>query len=213
MSAVLQEQFVEEAPHPLSVTIPVPSGMVSGIRPVGAVVVAEAFEIDGAEMAQFAADQRTEWARRIDQVKELQTDFMEPAKTFMTSIKDKCAKWFGPALLDLEAGREILGKKLLTWEKSEQDRVARERAEAEAQARKIRQEAEAKAAAERARAEEQAREARRKAQEAEEAQRKALAEGNARAAAAAAAEAAKQAEKAQAAVENGGASIQILSIM
>lgn len=208
MSAVLEEVQAAEVPHALSVTIPVKDSMTAGIKTVGAVVEAAEWVIDSPAMAQLAAEQRTAWAKRIDQVKEMQADFMEPAKTFMASVKASCQRWFGPALQDMESGREILGQKLLAWDQQEKARIEAERRRLEDEARKVRQEAEAKAAAERARAEEQAREARRKEAEAQEAQRKAIAEGNARAAAAAAAEAAKQAEKAVAVVETAEAKAQ-----
>lgn len=208
MNAVLEERTIDEAPHPMTVVVPVTNEMIQGVKTVGAVIEAEAWEIDSADMAQLAAEQRKAWAKRIDQVKELQADFMEPAKTFMASIKDKCQKWFAPAMLDLEAGRDILGRKLLAWDAQEKARLEAERQRIEAEQRKIRQEAEAKAAAERARAEEQAREQRRREQEALEAQRRAIAEGNAKAAAKAAADAAKANEAAQAAIENGQARAQ-----
>lgn len=205
MSAVLQERQEQvETPTTQTIVLPVSEQLMAGIRSAGAVVEAQAWEITDAQMAQLAAVQRTTWAKRIDAIKSMRKDFVEPAQL----ILERAKKWFLPPIEDLEAGREILGAKLLTWDQQEKARLAREQAERAAAARRLRQEAEAKAAAERARAEEQAREARRKEQEAQEAQRKALAEGNARAAAAAAAEAAKQAEKAQAAVENGEAKAQ-----
>lgn len=208
MSAVLQEREIDEAPQTMQVVVPVTAALTQGIKPIGAVVEAEAWTVDSNEMAQLAAEQRKAWATRIDQVKALQADFIEPAKTFMTTIKEKCAKWFAPALTDLEVGRDILGQKLLAWDKAETDRIAAEKAKIEAENRRIRQEAEAKAAAERAKAEEQARALRIKEQEAQEAQRRAIAEGNAKAAAKAAADAARAAEAAQAAIENGAAKAQ-----
>lgn len=210
MSAILQEQ--NEIPHTLSVTVPVTSEMTQGIKPIGAVAEAQAWDVDSADMAQLAAEQRTAWAKRIDQVKAIQDDFMKPAKVFMTSIKTNCAKWFAPAVADLEAGRDILGTKLLAWDQAEKTRIETERRRIEDESRKIRQEAEAKAAAERARAEEQAREQRKREQEAIEAQRKAIAEGNAKAAAAAAAAAARANEAAQAAIENGEAKAQATAL-
>lgn len=209
MSAVLEERTIEtEIPQSMQVVVPVTAALTQGIKPIGALIEAEAWTVDSNEMAQLAAEQRKAWATRIDQVKALQADFIEPAKTFMAKIKENCAKWFAPALTDLEAGRDLLGRKLLAWDKAETDRIAAEKAKIEAENRRIRQEAEAKAAAERARAEEQAREQRRREQEALEAQRKAIAEGNAKAAAKAAAEAAKAQEAARAAVENGNAKAQ-----
>ena len=207
MSAVLQERPVE-TPTTQTIVLPVGEKLMAGVRPAGAVIEAQAWEITDADMAQLAANQRTEWAKRADQISEMGEEFVKPARDALASVRATFNKWLKPAIDDLNAGREILGAKLLAWDQAEKARLAREQAEREALARRLRQEAEAKAAAERARAEEQAREARRKEQEAQEAQRKALAEGNARAAAAAAAEAAKQAEKAAAAVENGNAKAQ-----
>jgi len=201
MSAVLEQTVETEIPNTLSVTIPVTGEVKTGIRPVGAMVEAQAWEIDCAEVAQLASNQRTTWAQRIDQIKKMRADFLNPAKM----LYEAATKWFTPALDDLEGGRDVLGRKLLAWDEQEKRRVAAENAAREETARKARQEAEAKAAAERARAEEQAREQRRREQEALEAKRKAEAEGNTRAAAAAAAAAAKAAEAAQAAIENGEA--------
>jgi len=205
MSELDQATRIADEPKNMTVTVPVTPAMLQAVRTVGAAVEANEWEVDSNDMAQLAAEQRTTWARRIDQVKAMEKDFMEPAKTFMNTIKEKCQKWFAPALADLEEGRDILGKKLLSWEGKERARIAAERERIEAEQRKIRQEAEAKAAAERARAEEQVREQQRREQEAQEALRKAQAEGNAKAAAAAAAAAAKANEAAAAARENAEA--------
>lgn len=220
MSAVLKEVTTDpvETPATQTIVLPVTETLMAGIRPAGAVVEANAWEIDSADMAQLAAAQRTTWAKRIDQIKAMRKDFVEPAQ----AILERAKKWFTPPIEDLEGGREILGRKLLAWDEKEKARIAAERAAREAEERRIRQEAEAKAAAERARAEETARIEREKAAKAE-AERKRQAEeaerlrreGDAKAAAeadrkakAAAAEAAKAQEREQAAIENGEAKAQ-----
>ena len=166
-----------------------------------AMSLAQAYVIDCQEVAQLASNERTELAKRIDAIKAAQKKYIEPAQQIIENAKEM----FNPAIAALTEARDFLGNSLLAWDQQEKARIARENAEREAVKRKARQEAEAKAAAERARAEEKAREERRKASEAEEARRKALAEGNARAAAAAAAEAAKANERAEAAIEDGNA--------
>ncbi len=171
------------------------------MRAENSLSVAETFEIDGPDMAQLVAKERTQLAVRIDRIKELRKGFLAPAQ----QIIDNAKALFDPAITALESSRSLLGDRLLVWDKMERDRVAAENAERVAQARKARQEAEAKAAAELARANEIAAAERRKAEEAEAARRKAEAEGNTRAAAAAAAESAKAFERAQAVQENAAA--------
>ena len=214
MSAVL-EQPVVDTPESLRIELPVTGELLTRIKPTGAVAVAHAYEIDSPEMAQLAANERTVWAKRIDAIKAMRKDFVEPAQT----ILERAKKWFNPPIEDLEAGRELLGQKLLAWDQAEKVRVAREQAEREAVARRLRQEAAAKAAAELAKAEEVGRQARQAAAaaEAERARQAAEAErlrkeGDAKAAAeadrkakAAAAEQAKQQEREQAAAQNGAA--------
>jgi hypothetical protein len=201
----MTETVLNDVPETLTLTVPVTPAMTQGIKAVGAAAEAEAWEIDSNEMAQLAADQRKSWAKRIDQVKALEKDFMEPAKTFMASIKEKCEKWFAPALTDLENGRTILGNKMLSWDAKERARIDAERRRIEEEQRKIRQEAERKAAEARAKAEQQAQEKRRQEMEAQAAQEKAIREGNAKAAAEAAQAAAKAREQAAAVEENAAA--------
>lgn len=206
MSAVLEQPITDA--EELRVTMQLSPDAKREISSTGALALAKAYEVDCPEMAQALADERTGWAKKIDRIKQMEKESLAPAKKMLEDMKAWGSKWFGPALTDLEAARELAGQKLLAWDQAEKARLAREQAERDAAARKLRQEAEAKAAAERARAEEQAKEARRKAAEAAEAQRKAEAEGNARAAAAAAAARAKAEEQAVAAVENGEARAQ-----
>ena len=190
-----------EVPKTLAVSLPVTGELMSGIRLIGAGTEAEAWSIESNDLAQLAAEQRTVWARRIDQIKAMRQDFLKPAKDIVAAAE----KWFNPPISDLEAGRDILGKKLLTWDQAEKARIDAEKAAIEAENRRIRQEAEAKAAAERAKADEIARELQRKVREAQEAQQRAIAEGNAKAAAKAAQEAARASEQAKAALEDGAA--------
>ena len=191
-------------PSTITFDMPVTAEITKTIRSSGALAEAEVWMIDSADMAQLAANQRTDWAARIDQIKAMRADFLKPAK----DIVDAATKWFNPPIEDLEAGRKNLGDKLLAWDRAEKARIAEAQRIADEQARKIRQEAEAKAAQERAKAEAEAKAAREKQEAALAAQRKAEAEGNAAAAKKAAADAAKAGEKAAAALENGAAAAQ-----
>lgn len=196
MSAVLEQE-----PQAFHAVIPIPPEMMAEIGPARFLTEAESYDIDCSDLAQLAAERRREWAQQIDRIKALKAKHLAPLKEAVKNTEEL----FDPAIKDREAARERLGQKLLAWDQAEKRRIAAEQAEREAVARRLRQEAEARAEAERARAEEQAREQCRRQQEAEEAQRKALAEGNPRAAATAAAAAAKAASAAAAAIENGNA--------
>ena len=207
MSAVLEES-IDIKPERVELLVEVTPEIRRAVHSTGALAIAQAWDIDGPEMAQALADKRKAWAKRIDQLEEMKADLFEPAKQALKQMRERLSRWFDAPLAELNAARDLAGQKLLAWQQAEEARVARERAAAEESARKIRQEAEARAAAERARAEQQAAEKRRQEQEALAAQRKAEAEGNQRAAAAAAAAAAKAAEQAQAAIENGYARAQ-----
>ncbi len=195
MSAVMKEA------QTIPTVIPIPSEMMAEIGPARFLAEAESYLVDSSTMAQHASDRRREWAIQIDRIKAMKATHLLPIKQMLENTE----ALFNPPIEDREAGRELLGKKLMAWDKQEGDRLAAEQAERDAAARKIRQEAEVKAAGERARAGEQAFALRMKARDAEMARVKALAEGNTRAAAAAAAEAAKQSEKADAAIETGNA--------
>ncbi len=209
MSAVLQEQIIApEQPHTLEVKLPVTGEFLSGIKPAGAVAEARNWDIDSTEMAQFAANQRTTWATRIDNLKKMRADFLDPAK----KIVEAAAKWFNPPLEDLEQGRAILGTKLVEWQQAESVRIAKENAEREAADRKARQDAERKAAEERAKAEEIARQERAKADAAAAALKKAQDEGDAKAAREAAIAEAAARERANAAIETGNAKAQEVQI-
>lgn len=197
MSAVLND-VEPQLSVSLHMTQDTRASLLSGER---ALSIAQSFEIDSTEMAQAATSERNSMAKRIDQIKALRKEFIEPAQKIM----DNANALFNPAIKSLEDGRKLLADGLLEWQRKEQARVDLENARIAAEARKLRQEAEQKAAAEHARAEEQAREARRQADEAEARRKQAEAEGNTRAAAAAAAEAAKASERAAAAQENGAA--------
>lgn len=195
----------EQIPQTLAVTLAVTEEVRSQLGAGNdALVLAQSFEIDCAEMAQAAADQRATFSKQITHFEGMRKKLIEPSM----SIIETARGWFNPMINGLTDAKKLLGDKLLVWEKQEQDRIREANRQREELARKLRQEAEQKAAQERARAEEQAREARRKAAEAEEARRKAEAEGNTRAAAAAAAAAAKAHEQATAAIENGEAAAQ-----
>lgn len=220
MSAVLEKlPEVDMKSDRVTIDLPVTTEMQRLARPAGALIVAQAYEVDCAEMAQSLANERITWAQRIDAIEALEEDFMSPVKQAVKDMKAKVVRWFGPTKADYVAARDLAGQKLLAWDQQEKARMAREQAERDALARRLRQEAEAKAAAELAKAEEAAREARQRAAaaEAERARQAAEAErlrseGDAKAAAeaerkakAAAAEAAKQSEREVAASQNGAA--------
>ena len=157
--------------------------------------------IDCAEMAQFASDERTSLARRIDRLKDARKGFLAPAQQIM----DHAKAMFDPALCALEQSRGVIGGKLKVWTEAQEAKAAEASRIAANAERKARAEAEAKAAAEMARADEQAAAARRQAEEAEERRKQAEAEGNSRAAAAAAAAAASALARAESAIEAGAA--------
>lgn len=173
-------------------------------REQGALALAQAYVIDGPEMAQEANKQLQLVKGRITRLKELKGGFIAPAKQIIANAESL----FDPAIQANQQAEHHLKSALLTFQVEEERKAEEARRARDAEERRQRQEADAKAAAERARAEEQAREARRQAEEAEAARRKAEAEGNVRAAAAAAAEAAKATARADAAIENGEAKAQ-----
>lgn len=215
MSAVLEAVNDPVIPQTLSVSVPVTNEAAQAMRANGALALAHEFDIDSPEMAQCAADQRRDWAQNIDKIKAVRDAILAP---FKKAIETSGAL-FNPAIGELEAARNLVGQKLLTWDTQEKARIAAENAKREAEARRIRQEAEARAAQERAKAEEAARAEREKAAAAEAERSKQAAEaerlrreGNAKAAAeaerkahAASADAAKANEKAASVVENAEA--------
>jgi len=222
MSAVLQDRITETDSEELRATMQLTPDAKRELAANNALTLAKSYEVDCAEQAQALANDRTVWAKEIDRIKTMQAEALAPAKKMLEDMKGWAAKWFGPALADREAARELAGQKLLVWDQAEKARLAREAAEHEALARRLRQEADSKAAAERARAEEVGRVARQAAAAAEEVKRRAQQEAEAarqaggrkaaaiaeRVAKEAAAEVARQTEKAQAAVENGEAKAQ-----
>ena len=127
MSAVIENP---ELPATLSVELSVTQDLTTKIAPSGALALADVWDVDSSEMAQAASNQRTEWARQIDEIKNARADFLGPAKKIM----EAAAKWFNPAINDREAGRDLLGKKLLEWDKKEKARIAKEREDREAAA-------------------------------------------------------------------------------
>lgn len=168
------------------------------VRETGALEVAQAYVVDGAEMAIEANTELKAVKARITRIKELKAGFVAPAKTIIKNAE----ALFDPAIEALEGAERWLKDQLTRFD-AEQKRLADEaRRKREDEERRTRQEAEAKAAAERARAEEIAREERRRAEEAEAARKKAEAEGNAKAAAKAAAAAAEARAKEAATLEN-----------
>lgn len=134
--------------------------------------------------------------RAEDEVSAAKAELLDPIKAWIE-------KWISPTHRSIKAAIEHCDQKLLAWTKAEQERVVRERREAEEADRKARAEAQARAAAEEARAREAA-EARRREEAQAEAARKAAAEaGNKREAEKQAALAARLREEADAREEAG----------
>lgn len=192
MSAVLQESAppidVQDERVELAVTVTPEVRQVAAVS--GALAIAQAYEVDCPEMAQALADERRLWAKRIDRMEAMKKDLIAPAKKALEDMRERLSRWFDPGLADLHAARDLAGVKLLAWETSEKERIAREKAEAEEKARKIRQEADAKAASELAKARELER------QKEEQARVEAAARAKAEAEARAAAEAKRAAQEA-----------------
>lgn len=204
MSAVLEQvqQPQQELPKQFDVNLPVTDDvrrMVNG--GAGALSVAHEFVIDSPEMADAANTELKDVKARLKAAEQVKDDFVKPIKAQIENIN----KYLMPSILGFQEAEKVLKSKLLTWTQEQQRKAEEERRRQEEIARKARQEAEAKAAAERARAEEQARQKQREAEEAAEKLRKAQEEGDARAAQAAAAAKAKAEEAAQAALVNGEA--------
>jgi len=186
MSAVLEQSaneaaFVEPQDESLQIAVAVTPAIRQAASSTGALAVAQAWEIDSVDMAQALADERRSWAKRIDQIEAMKKDLFSPVKKAVEDMRAKLSTWFDAPLADLNAARDLAQTKLLAWQKSEEERVARAKAAAEAEARRIRQEAEKKAAEERAKAAELERQKNERARQ--EAEAKAKAEAEARAAA------------------------------
>lgn len=169
-----------------------------------ALEVAQAYVIDGPEMATLANEELRSIKARIETLETMREGFVAPAKQILANAE----ALFAPAIKANRDAEAHLKQALVTFQVEERrkaDEARRHREEAE---RKARQEAAEKAAKARAEAEAKAREEQRRAAEAEETRRKAEAEGNPRAAAAAAKLAAEATAKATAAIENGEAKAQ-----
>ncbi len=164
---------------PLTVSLQMPADVQPLlVQSLGAVELANAFEIDCAEVAQAAQDQRIAF-KKINVVLEAKyKGYVAPAQAIIAQAR---ADW-KPAIEANEQAYAILGTKLLKFQEEETARVAAENRAREEAERKARQEAEQKAAAERARAEEVQRQKQEQANR--EAEARARAEAEARAAAA-----------------------------
>ena len=170
-------------------------------RNEGAVRTAESFVIDSQEMADIASSELKALSVADKKIEELYKGFVLPAN----QIIENARALFNPARRAIEAAKDIIKGKLLTYT-SEREKVAAEaRRKADEEARLLRQKADEDAAKERARAKAIAEQKLKEAMEAEAARRKAELEGNAKAMAKAAAESAKLQEQAQAAIDTGEA--------
>lgn len=180
-----------------------------------ALVEANAYVIDSADMANLANGELRHIIEGKRIVKAWREEFIAPAETIIENAKTL----FNPALVALDQAETYLRGQLKGWTEAEQKRVAEAKRLADETARKAQQEAAQKAAAERARAQQQAEEEQRKAATAEAERQRAeaeaarlRAEGDRQAAAredqkaaAAAAESARRAEAAEARLEDGEA--------
>jgi len=189
-------------PQPMNVSLVMTPAMFSNLQvEQGALSVALAYEIDSTDMAVEANRELVSVKERFKKVKSWKSSFVEPAKQIIANAEGL----FDPALNSLTQAEGALKSGLMAWQTKETKRIEDARRAQEAIEREARQKAEREAAAERAKAEEKARELQRQAAEQEAIRLKAIAEGNAKAAAEAAAASARLAEKAQAAAENGEA--------
>lgn len=191
--------------NPLSVTLVMTPEIATQLqRDAGALEVAQAYVIDGAEMATLANDELKAVKDRLNKLAELKEGFLRPAREIVANAE----ALFDPAIRANKAAEAHLKQALIAFQAEERRKVEEARRAQEEAERKARQEAAAIAAKARAAAEEKAREARRQAQELELERQQAETDGNARAAAAAAAKAAEATAKAAAAIENGEAKAQ-----
>lgn len=192
-------------PTQFAVSLPVTQDVVVKLKLAdGALELAKSFVIDSSDVAQIVADQRNANLKSVALLKEIKKNFVKPAKEIIANAE----ALFDPALEELDAAIRHQNGTLLTWQQSEDKRLAEERRVREAEERRVRQEAEQKAAALRAKAEEEERVKRQKAAEAEELRKQALEKGDAREASRLAGESAKLNQQADAAIENGNAKAQ-----
>lgn len=145
---------INELPPQLSTTLIATDAVRTMIRGGDdAHTVAIATDIDTPEMAVIANDQLKDVKARLIKAKEIREEFLAPLRQLIETTD----KYLGPAIQAYEGAETLLKTKLMTWTKSENERVATENRAREAAQRKAREEADARAAAERARAAEVAR--------------------------------------------------------
>lgn len=187
---------------PMSVTVSVnPADAQQLRRAAGVIALAESFTIDSPMMAEEATHELRNIAALKKSVVAMREGFVENAKKIIAHADAT----FKPTIDACDKANTILRASLLTYT-TEQQRIADEERRAAAERERLaRQKADAEAAAERAKAESKARELQQRADVADAARIAAEQAGDAKAAAAAAASAAKLAEKATAAIENGEA--------
>jgi len=195
----MNEAATVEAPPSASTAVTVSDDIQSTLRRhAGALEYArEAYPV--LETVEVAND----CSRHLKNLKLAETEVASAKSELLNPVKAWIEKWISPTHNSIKAAIEHCDTKLLTWARSEKERVARERAAAEEAERKLRAEAAARAVAEEARAREIAEQKRREAAEAERRRKEAEEDGNKRAAAAAAAERARLEEEARAREEAG----------
>lgn len=188
-----------EAPPVTSTSVTVSDDIQSTLaRHRGAVEFAqEAYPmIETIEVANSCAAHLKGLKRAEAEVTAAKAELLDPVKAWIE-------KWIQPTANSIGAAIEHCDAKLLGWTKAEQERVARERREAEEANRKARAEAAARAAAEEARAREAAEAKRREEAQAEAARKAAIEAGNKREAEKQAALSARLREEANAREEAG----------
>lgn len=154
-----------------------------------ALLVAQAFTIDSPEVYAAAGEELREIAGRMKRLEEARLSITRPMDAAKKAVMDLFAK----PLETLQQADKTLRASMLTWKRAEDERIARERAAAEAAARAERERIEREEREARARAEE-ARRAAEQAATAEEEDRARELEAEAAAQAQAAAEAVALAE-------------------
>jgi hypothetical protein len=186
----------------LSVTLVPDDKMMSTLRSAeGALTVAQSIVVESNDDAELANGELRSVKGRLTWLKERKALFVAPAKQIIAAAEGM----FDEAIRINNESETYLKGQLLGWHQKEQLRVAEEKREADAKARKAAQEAEQKAAQARAQAEAEAREKEAAAQRAREASAEAEAAGNAKEAAKLAGQAARLDEQATHAIENAEA--------
>lgn len=131
-----------------------------------ALELAQAMTIDCQEMADQASSELTAWAKQADAIAEWRMGITRPINAAVKNVID----FARPAMDNYEAAAATLRNKVAAWQRAERDRLAREQAQREAEARAQRERMEAEAREQKRQADEAAALAAAKAREAQETQ-------------------------------------------